>query len=779
MFSGRYRIERLVGRGATGSVWAAVDEEVGDRVALKLLVAGPDEAAERFRREVRLARRVTHRNAARIFDLGMADGVLYLTMELVDGDSLERLLQRTAPLSVFRAAEIGSQIAHGLAAAHDVGVVHRDIKPANVLVDTTGRIVLTDFGLARAVASDAKVTIGSQMIGTPSYMAPEQVRGQSVGPTTDLYALGAVMYEMLTGRCPFVADGVVATAMARLENDPEDPRRHAEIPDAVAELVLACLERLPDRRPGSAARVASALAELAGPGDGQDSAATLFAPATTTASRTPSGSFARPASATSGVGATFVTIAPDERTLAVLPFRHRGPDEHAHVAEVIAEDLVDVLTTTGGLRVSSSGATAKYEGQSVDPREAGRELGVDAIVEGTVRVMGPRLRISARLVDVATGEQLWVDRFDGALDDVFELAETTARRIAERLRVELELLGARHGTPEEAIELYLEARGRAEIAGMDDTLTNAMQLLERALEIAPDFGLAAAQHANIAVQRWFLPGRQDDEQSAREAHDSVARATELAPQLAMTHFASGRLAVNDGRFADAARELTLALSIAPTYTSAHDYLGMIQCEAGRGDEGERHLIMARELDPSLPPPQTLARRRALARDLEGYRAIVDEMRATPSVSSFFIESLEIRVAGWFGDMETVRGCRPASSIPPESPAHHYFEEYQAALLGETTVEQLLDALSALLAEGSGPRFKAYMRQLAIEALEPLDERDRAMDELRLLVDMPAFVDTDWMERCPALDSLRSEPDFAPLVGHVRRRANAIWRVQAS
>ena len=161
LFADRYRIERLLGRGAAGAVWAVLDEEVGDRVALKLLTSGPDDAAERFRREVRLARRVTHKNAARIFDLGTAGGVLYLTMELVEGESLLDVLSRSSPLSVTSAVEIACQIANGLSAAHDVDVVHRDIKPANVLVESTGRVVLTDFGLARAMVGDVKVTIGA------------------------------------------------------------------------------------------------------------------------------------------------------------------------------------------------------------------------------------------------------------------------------------------------------------------------------------------------------------------------------------------------------------------------------------------------------------------------------------------------------------------------------------------------------------------------------------------------------------------------------------------
>ena len=183
-------------------------------------------------------------------------------------------------MAVVQAADIGCQIASGLSAAHDVGIIRRDIKPANVLLDNAGRVVVTDFGLARAVSGDAKITIGSAMIGTPSYMAPEQVRGEAVSPATDLYALGAVLYEMLTGTCPFVREGVVATAMARLVDDPEDPRHLASIPDDFAALVLECLERSADRRPASAAHVAATLAGMTLQSEAPDAATTLSRSAT-------------------------------------------------------------------------------------------------------------------------------------------------------------------------------------------------------------------------------------------------------------------------------------------------------------------------------------------------------------------------------------------------------------------------------------------------------------------------------------------------------------------
>ncbi len=780
LFAGRYRIDRLLGRGMTGAVYQAFDQDVGDDVALKMLTpsaGGPDDAVERFRREVRVARRVTHRNAARIFDLGTVDGSLYLTMEFVDGESLHERLKREQRLTSAVVLDIAFQMASGLSAAHEVGVVHRDIKPANVMFDSTGRVVLTDFGLARAVSSDADVTLGPTMMGTPSYMAPEQVRGQAVGPAADLYAFGAVLYEMLTGQCPFIREDAAATAMARLVEDPVDPRQLVSIPSDLAELVLACLQREAEGRPDSAAQIARALTSMEARWSEVDATATLYSPTVLHPDRPSQTAPPRGLANAHSAASTFISIAPQDRTLAVLPFRFRGDPAQAYLSESMAEDLVDVLTTTRGLRVSSSGATAKYEGQSVDPREAGRELGVDAIVEGTVRLLGKQLRISTRLVDVATGEQLWVGRFDDAWNDDLELMEITAQRIAENLRNELELLGARFRVPENAIEMYLEATHRTERATLADGMYDeALKLLEKALEVAPDFQLGLAMHAELSVRRWFLPAGREDEAVARRAHESVERALAKAPDLARTHYAAGRLAVSDGRFQDAARELTLALSMAPTYAAVHDYLGGLQCEAGRGAEGVRHIELAAKLDPTMAVGPNLARSKALAGDFDSYREIVSTLQQTPSISRFMLESLEMRVAGWRGDLDAVRRYRPAAFIPPGHPAQVFYEAQRAALLGESTVEEVLELPELVLKSGAGPRLEVFLRQLVIEALAPMGAADSAIEQLQILAASRAFVDTDWLDRCQALDSLRSRKEFAGVVAEVRRRADAIWRV---
>jgi serine/threonine-protein kinase len=761
--AGRYRLVRPLGSGAMGEVWAVFDQEVGEHVALKLLTAEPEALAERFRREVRLARRVTHRSVARTFDLGTDDGRRYLTMELVEGRSLKERLEEVERLSVAEALPIAVQVAEGLAAAHDVEVYHRDLKPANVLLAPDGRVVLTDFGLARSTASEeVDVTlVGSSVLGTPAYMAPEQLTGGTIGPHTDLYAFGALLFEMLTGRHVFVRANAVATALARLHEEPDDPRSLAAMPDRLAELVLYCLRREPDQRPESARVLAGELRALAQVTDQEDATATLM----DSGERT-------------GSGKTFLPIPRHGRTLAVLPFRYRGKADQSYLAESIAEELIDVLTMTRGLRVAALGATAPYRDRASDPREVGRALGVDAIVEGVLQVAGEQLRINARLIEVDTGLQLWASRFEGAMADVFELQESMARRIAEALRVELEVFHSRSGAPAEAVELYLHGRRRmaeADLSGA--SLDAAIALLDRCLQLAPGFAPAIATRAEAWVRRWFLPATPNLDVS-EAAHSAVAEALERAPHLAQTHFAAARLAVSDGRFDAAARALATTLTIAPTYAEAHDYLGSLQCEAGRSVEGKRHIEHARELDPSLSNGVfALARVAAMDGDHETCHRYIEKLRARAETSPFALELLELRVACWHDDRETLRRLRPAAHFPDGNPMGGLAETIRRIVLGELATEELEGALELAGAMRLGPRLQSFVHQMAAEALGARGDAGRAFEQIRSANASGVLVDADWLERCPALASLRGHAGMSAIRDEVRRRVNAIWQTR--
>ncbi len=775
LFADRYQIEKLLGRGGMGSVYRVHDREVDETVALKLLdgMTASPESIDRFRREVRLARRVTHRNAARTYDLGEHQGWRFLTMEYVDGESLRTYIARTRP-SAARAVEFARQMAEGLAAAHEAGVVHRDLKPANVLVERSGRVVITDFGIARGLqASDATLQTGG-LLGTPAYMAPEQISGETIAAPADLYALGLILFEMLAGRLPFVGDSPMAIALARLHQPLPNFASEPGVPATLAPILARALAREIDERLHSAAEFAELLATAAGELGTVDG--TLGMPTNVSLPRLAPGS--RPSGATPGLsGATpglSGTPTPHGRALAVLPFRFRGPESERYVAESLSDELIDVLSTMRGLRVSGSGATARFaDAGDRDPRTIGAELAVDVIVDGTVQLAGKRVRISARLLDVQSGFQLWSERYDGALEDVFELQDKMGKRIAEALRLKLEDIAHRGEAPAEAIEAYLRARQMARTWDWKGP-SGAVAQYERCLERAPQFKPALAGYAIACLRAWFLPSWDPDEPDwTMRAHTAVEGALSGAPELAETHLAAAIHAVQHGEFKQAADSLRQALRIAPTYAAAHEYLGRLQIEAGRPEQGRAHLELAFELDPNLVYVlPDIARYRALRGDRPGFE---EQMQRFASLcgreSDVPTTMLELRAGTWFGDRERIdrAHARLVSSIP-ENFALASFAELLTDPVGP---EQLRQSMDMVITAARNPRFAALVRQLSAEAAAYHGHDELALEFMQIAAD-GVLVDLDWLEHCPLFERLRHRPRFEAIHQIVRRRAEAIW-----
>jgi serine/threonine-protein kinase len=737
---GRYQILGLIGAGGMGTVYRARDVELDEVVALKMLrrhlVDEPD-MLERFRREVKLARRVTHQNVARTFDIAEHAGEKFLTMEYVDGQSLAQLRDAGA-LSVERVVEIAEQVCAGLHAAHAAGVVHRDLKPDNVLIAKDGRAVITDFGIASAweLGSSAR-TVGRGMpIGTPAYMAPEQVEeAEVIDARADLYALGVMLYELLTGRQPWRGSSVMNVAVARLTQPPPDPRALSpELPDALAEIILRLMARRAADRYPDAESVVAALGGV-------------------TRSTRPAAPLPSPPRA----------VDPGGKSVAVLPWRNQGAPEDDYLADALTDDLIDSLSMTRGLRVRARGGVARYRGVEREPREIGQELGVEVIVEGAVRRVGSALRITARVISVADGFQIWAQRFERPMADALLVIDEEAAAIARALTAERSATVRDAPLDPEALDLYLRARqlGTRRSRAL---LPQVTALLEAALARAPDHPTLLASYARVCVATWFFGG------SADVARRAAERAVAAGPDVAEAHvaLATARLHGNDPT--GAVVEVKHALALAPSLADAHEILGNIAVEVGRLDDGMRQLKFALALDPSLAIARA-ALGRALALRAQWQEA---ETLLRGEDESPIVHGTLMRLALWQGGA-TVEAF--AHALSPTDPRLIWNSVAVAEVLRTRRLDgpgmAELDRDIAL--PDQARRRKAFQNQMKVELACYVGEHERAMSALAAAVDA-GLIDLAWLDCCPLLAPLRADPRFVEARARVAER---ILPVQAA
>lgn len=510
----RYELLALLGVGGMGSVYRAHDLELDEDVALKVLrreLAGSPGVLERFKREVKLARRVTHPNVARTFDIGEHDGERFLTMELVEGESLGELLGRDGRLSIDRTIEIAVAVCHGLSAAHAAGVVHRDLKPDNVLLGREGRIMITDFGIARAFATGGALRTQGVALGTPEYMAPEQIEASDdVDHRADVYALGVMLYEMLVGERPWSGDSAFGIAAARLIRPPPDPREKAEIPDALARAILRCLARHPKDRFATAADVGAALAGMTLP-------AGLARP------RAPS---IRP------------PAAPRKVTLTIAPFAPTS------LFELVRSELARIpqLVVSG------------WPGEGNVVLRATAADGVVSITLSNAEDHFVLTQCSARL------------------DDPFGAARRIVTEVARALSTRTPAPIAPPPPSPIATELLLSARAECDEPG-SQPLDRAIARLERAIGLLPDDPWIHGAYA-WALARRFCEGETPRE-DADEARSLAMRALARAPLMVDALAALAFLDHEEGRPIEAARRVRAALALDTSRAALHHLHGRL------------------------------------------------------------------------------------------------------------------------------------------------------------------------------------------------------------
>ena len=724
----RYTLDRELGQGGMAVVYLAHDLRHDREVAVKVLKPeiSAQMGAERFLREIKLAAGLTHPHILPVFDSGEADGLLFYVMPCMEGRSLRERLDAERQLALPEALQITREVASALDYAHRHGVVHRDIKPENILLHE-GVAVVADFGIGKALArGGASLTQTGLSLGTPAYMSPEQASGElDTDGRSDLYSLGCVLYEMLTGEPPFTGISAQAIIAKRFVSPVPRVSTTRDVPEAVDTAVTRALARTPADRFPSAAEFAAALRTIS-----RDTA---------TGARPTTGETART----------------DPRAIAVLPLANMSADpENEYFADGMTEEIINALAKVPGMQVASRTSSFAFKGKEVDVRQIGEKLGVSSVLEGSVRKVGNRLRITAQLISVGNGYHLWNETYDRQLEDVFAVQEEISRAIVEALKLRLSDDAAQVVAPTRNLEAYTQyLKGRFFFAKLSEpALRKALDLFEHALLQDPGLARAYAGIADVwcnLADDWVAP---DDAYPRAKA--AAERALQRDPDLAEAMTSIGKvLCWHEWDFAGAETKLARAVELSPSYAEAHYVHGTALPLVGRLHDAIDTMAHALKLDPlSVHYCEWLSRFLLYAGDYDG--AIAQGQRALE------MDEVWLRAPHYIGAGFLAKG--------DAGQALTWFQRAQALEKSVRSYDAMI--VRALAALGRHEEGEAIMDRLTAESRQhymrseilamgfaALGQTDRAMD----------LLERAYQARAAGLIYLHLDPGYGPLRGDPR------------
>lgn len=616
----RYRIEALLGQGGMGRVYKAYDKELDRPIALKVLqpqFTSDANAMQRFKQELLLASRISHKNILRIHDLGEADGVKFISMAFVDGEDLHHLIREQGKLPLPRAINIAHQLCEALDAAHSEGVVHRDLKPQNVLMGKHDHVYISDFGLAKSLeSSSAGMTRTGQYLGTPKYMAPEQVEAKPVDNRTDLYALGLIFFEMVTGAEPFKGDSTLQIMYRRVKEKPPNPKQFSpDLPDNISRIILRCLERDPAHRYQNAKEI---LADLeAGKATSAGSALRIPLPelgrrwwyvlgaavvviAGLLAVPTVRHLVFRAQSETSGIATPAgVPSLSDGRFVAVLPLQTLGEQSQLnYLAQGIEEALSAKLFQLKDIHVASTDAAGKTDQKQSLPKIA-RALGANLLVQGMLQGSGDKIRIILNLEDVADGKRLWSQEFNGVTGDLFTLEDQMYNQLVSALNVnptneDLARAAVRPTDNVAAYDLYLRGRNALRNSQDPKSIQQALDYFDQGLKQDTKFALAYTGIAEASLRMYHI---KKDSFWTEKALAAAQQADQLNDNLTEVHMALGNVYSTTGKYVEAVAELKRALTLTPNSEDAYRSLGDAYMRSGDSARAIEAYQKTIQLDP--------------------------------------------------------------------------------------------------------------------------------------------------------------------------------------
>jgi eukaryotic-like serine/threonine-protein kinase len=736
LLAGRYQLVELLGTGGMGSVYKAKDLRLERLVALKLLppssVSDPEHKA-RFIREARAAAALDHPNICTVYEIEEAEGQTFIAMAYLKGQSLKETV-RSAVIPIPEAVEFATQAADGLGCAHAHGVIHRDIKPANLFVTSGEVLKIIDFGLA-TVAGQAELTVEGTILGTVAYMSPEQVNADKVDHRTDIWSLGVVLYEMIGGQRPFGGDHGQSIIYSILQKEPKPlSALREDVSPELEKVVSKALTKSKDNRYLSMRELSESLRKLK---DGSSGV---------TVTRTVSRSTARLPS------------------LAVLPFVDMSSSkDQEYLCEGIAEDIINALMQVKGLRVVSRGSSFRFTGKAYDLAEVAQKLQVAAVLEGSVRREGDRLRISAHLIDATGGDKLWARRFDLEMKEVFAVQDEISLAIANALKLTLldrqrDGLVKRYTEDMGAYAAYLKGRyfwGKR----ISDAVKKAVEFYQEALRRDPDYALA---HAGLA-DAYILPGyygMASPREVMPKGKEAALRALELDPTLAEGHTTLGVISsIYEHAWSKAESQFELAIQSNPNYAPAHSWYSLFTLiPLRRLDEALAHVRIAQQLDPLTPFVNTIVGmchyfRRDYDAASEELRRVIILEPSFPTAHMFLGRSL------WDSNekSEAIESFRKAAELYPRNTLCAAHLAYATARCGaKDDAIRLLANLKTQSAASYVPATSLAILNLGVGNVgSAIGLFENAHDQRDLY--------SIWMAVDPLYDEVRSDPKFCNLL----------------